>query len=285
MDRINSDLYVEVPVNSRPKAAEDVSSASKSAKAQKARGFDPGKALGGIGAASSTRSACHTRGDGKYQNGTSFLQEGNKVHIGPAAFSAENIEETMRELDKFGVFGARQGTAEGRAEGSLATAKAEKPGGHSGPATSSLAPLDTQMVQDLEKFLSLSEKVQKSRTLDESLSGLYDISGEAGHSKADGGAGSLTLGRSEPDHSIKWIPEEASPRKLEVRVKLPEVDSVKDVTLTLEDSKKLGRTLSVSSWKHELKIPVDRFPAGAVEALKPRAKWNKEKKTLKVVLS
>ena len=98
-----SDLFAEVEL---PSDSHLQTATKKSAVAQKARGFNPAQALrgissktpdnGGAGDHRAPASACTTRGDGRYSNGSNLVQVGNKVHIGPEAFTQGNIEETFR---------------------------------------------------------------------------------------------------------------------------------------------------------------------------------------------
>ena len=244
----SSDLYVEVQVD-------EVSSAKKAGNAQRARGFDPAKALGGIkNGSGGVESACTTGGDGRYENGTNFLREGNKVHIGPAAFSKENIEETMGELAKFGAFGKPETRANSGSSTSTKVKKADA-AGEVTATTPSDGHVETQMVRDLESILSLSERVSNARKLDESVSGLYDITAGTDNDVGDGVPLSEHANRvAEPEYELRWTPSECSPEKLEVRVKLPKVTSIKDVSLTVHHTKQSGRTVSVSSFKYALKV-------------------------------
>ena len=247
-DHHHDDLYVEVEVGG------GLSSARKAARAEKVRGFDTARALGGIRSAGSGEgSACTTRGDGLFQNGTNFLREGNKVQIGPAAFTEENIEETMRVLQSYDAFG---GSKRQPPEMSSEPVQ-EGPRPRPSPAPTSLQQVDLGIIRDLESVLSLSDRASRSRGLDGTVgSAVYDISDGGLEDERDSCRGAAEL--TQPRHKVKWVPSELAPAKLELRVEMPLVSSSAEVSLAVLDSKRGGRVLMVASKEHGYRLEVSQ---------------------------
>ena len=280
----SQDLFVEIELpsggSSRGGGGDSLSAAKRTAKAQKARGFDPAKALRGIGGSSSettttTESACTTRGDGRYSNGSNLLRDGNTVHIGPEAFKEGNMEETFKELMNYGAFGTKESKKEKPSEQKHPNKVVESQLENRSKKSLSEAAAGIEMVKNLESILTLSNKMAQFTKLDE-LGEIYDIS-QGEDSKVS--TPKVTEKTFEPEYQLKWTPSEKSPQKLEVRVSMPSVSSMSEVTLTM-----IGKTLSIASrgkYK-ELKVSAEAIKSSSTHPLSIKAKWKKEKKILKV---
>ena len=268
-------LFVEIDVSSGGDVVRAASSKS-AAKAQRARGFDPSAALRAIGDPSGNdRSACTTRGDGQYQNGSSILQTGNVCHIGPEAFKEGNVQQTLKELEELGAF-AGVGRKEEVAPrgGADAVRPVPAPAANASTATSSL---DERMVRDIESILSLSDTAKSKGKLSNSKA-LFELADE---DASDGACGFLQGGtdvfvkRSEPEHVIRRLPNAERPAKVELVVKMPKTDSIKEVDLKI-----IGVVLSVTTKDYHL-----RFASPFQKPACRKARWLKDRKALKVVIA
>ena len=285
-----SDLYVEVQVSDKQPGTSNET--KKSQKMSKRAAFDATRALRGIGStgeSATADSACRVRGDGRYANGTNFLREGNKVHIGPEAFTASNLGETMEQLNRFGAFGTKGDRGAETATGGNETSDraASRVSAASAPSSGGL---DLQMVRDLETILTLSEQQSRAAKLEDSQSAMYNIDDSDDDDDGEGagaGARDRQAEKKVPHYEARWLPTEENPTKFEVRVSMPETASIGEVSLQVESTKQHGRVLSLSSPTYHLKVPVDgaRGGAGKAQSLKLKAKWRKEKKVLKVTLA
>ena len=176
------------------------------------------------------------------------MQSGNKVHIGPEAFSEGNIQETMQELANYGAFGNdnKPRTKTLPSDNENAGQRIVKDVSADGRASTSVSAADREMIMDLETILSLSEKVSQSCRGEEAASGLYDISS---HNEDDVLLESKPTEKKKvmPEYQMKTFPD--STGKVEVRISMPKVTAVSEVSLSV-----IGKVLCVSSETYDLKV-------------------------------
>ena len=289
------------------------------ARAEKARGFDPGRALrglragkgkgGGAGDAEVLRSACTTRGDGKYGNGTHFLREGNKVQIGPNAFDDHNREDTLRQLAEMGAFGGKS-VAQARADAlnqaaemmapgpavppamrkeaatAAAPAPAPAPGreeaGGGAPAAAAAKPAEDfnpLSMDQLESFAKLMVEAgeREERSVTENLhEELYDLQEPEAPGPEVGGSHFKFEQPVVPEHTLTQCETSDGERFLEVVVALPKVEGGGEVALDVLPK----RASVVVGSKYRLKLPLPY----AVDHKRVKAKWKAKAKKLKVTL-
>lgn len=307
-----------VPEGAAASAARQQRQAARAAaRAEKARGFDPGRALrglragkgkgGGAGDAEVLRSACTTRGDGKYGNGTHFLREGNKVQIGPNAFDDHNREDTLRQLAEMGAFGGKS-VAQARAdalnqaaemmapgpavppaiwkEAAAAAAPAPAPGreeaGGGAPAAAAAKPAEDfnpLSMDQLESFAKLMVEAgeREERAVTENLhEELYDLQEPEAPGPEVGGSHFKFEQPVVPEHTLTQCETSDGERFLEVVVALPKVEGGGEVALDVLPK----RASVVVGSKYRLKLPLPY----AVDHKRVKAKWKGKAKKLKVTL-
>ena len=134
-----------------------------------------------------------------------------------------------------------------------------------------------RMAKDLESILALSEKIKAKKLEEEGGSEVYDIAQNEEEVSLSSPSSCQTV---EPEYQLKWFPNQSDPERLDVHISMPAVSSISEVTLTV-----LGKTLSVSvSDKYKLKVSAKAF-RGQGQDLSTRAKWKKDKRVLKVILT
>lgn len=251
------------------------------ARAMRSRGFDPGRALRGA-AVESNESACTSRGDGKYENGTHFtkvrLKGGQEaVQIGPNAFAPDQVEDTMKQLEKMGALGTKRGGGENTSQKDVPKVT-KSDAAETMPRqvqTSATAAASTQYA-DLQAVASAlyGEKtndtdLERARERERMLDNMLD---EGKDRRSD-----FVLGALEPEYSVK---RDDNARKLFVVLSLAQAQGPTDVELDVTECE-LRITPTTKAGKDARYRLRMRLPL-RVDASTARAKWSKVKKTLNV---
>lgn len=291
--------------------------ASKAAaEAAKAKGFDLARALKGAGSSSSSRSrknggrgveqeesACHSRGDGKYENGTHFtkvrMANGTEaMQIGPNAFAPDEAEETMKQLQAMGAFGnkGKEG-AQPSAKPNTATTAMPKAGPMPPPPAPqqtrtaaanqqnkpAMGPSETSSPFDFQKMASWLHGEQQANKSDVEISqervrALDDQLDDTENSR--GGGSTFALGTLTPDFEVS---RDDAARTLTVEVVMPNASGPADVDLDVtKDELRITPAASAprdARYRLKAKLPAKVVPDSA------RAKWVKSKKKLKITLA
>eukprot|EP00873_Tetraselmis_striata_P027376 jgi/Tetstr1/447640/TSEL_034999.t1 len=264
-------------------------SASRSAAAAAAsRGFDPGRALKGVGlsaAEAETTSACRTRGDGLFEGGKAMRQNGNKMVMAPSAFSEENMMKTMAEMEEF-----ERKQAEARA----ARRRPPVPAANPVPKV-----MDEQNLSSLDPSEGIFDLIQMADGGLGSMAGptsaervdrdpLFDISEDSGgagvaaaRKGAPGGAEgdfAFCLSAEEPVHKVTRRAANAKHPSpfLQVDIELPKLESASEASV--KTGKRELALAAGNTYRLKIKLPC------AVKDAETSAKWSKAKHKLTVIL-